>query len=159
MLKQILKDSAPVQICLTSLLCSKCFVYDCLCKQIFIYNQSQPPSNFNNSAKFLFTTNIQHSKHSIRAVSRLKTPEIMKQEKTGNIKIGWRQSIVPSLPSRKKTVVTTIEITQNQLSKFSVPLQLCSISLLCSKYFVHDCQHILISPMNFTQKFKGKQSF
>ena len=159
MQKQMLKHSPPVQNCLISLLCSKCFVYDCLCKQIFVYNYSQPPSNFNNSAKFLFTTNIQHSKHIIRVASRLKTSEIMKQEITGNIKIGWSQSIVPSLPSRKKTFVTTIEITQNQLSKFSVTLQLCLISLLCSKYFVHDCQHILISPMNFKQKFKGKQSF
>ena len=53
---------------------------------------------------------------------------------------------MPSLPSRSKTFVIAVKITQKQLSKFSVPVQFRLVSFICSKYFIHDCSwlHLLI---------------
>ena len=58
--------------------------------------------------------------------------------------IGWRQILVPSLPSRNKVLVIVVKISQKQISKFPSPIHFCFISLLSSKHFFFlDCRCLL----------------
>ena len=55
-----------------------------------------------------------------------------------NLKIKWRQNLMPSLLSRKKWLLWS-KITPKQISKFSDPAQFCVNSFHCLKYFFRDC--------------------
>ena len=104
---------------------------------------------FNILAKFSFTTSklvlhMLHNKQSIQVASRvaeqLKTSqEISKyQEK---VKIGWRQSLMPCLPSVNNTFVITFKIARDHLSKFSIPVQY----FLTSSPFITDMDQVFLA--------------
>ena len=61
------------------------------------------------------------------------------QEISGNTKTGYWQSLVPSFPSRRKALAVALNITQEQISKFSFPFLFCLIFLPYSFNFFRDC--------------------
>ena len=66
--------------------------------------------------------------------TRVKFQDLESQENRNyqqNLKVSWRQSLVPSLPSRNKTWSQQLNITVKQISKFFDPFYFCLISLLC----------------------------
>ena len=66
--------------------------------------------------------------------TRVKYQDLESQENRKyqqNLKVSWRQSLVPSLSSRNKTQSQQLNITVKQISKFFEPLYFCLISLLC----------------------------
>ena len=53
-----------------------------------------------------------------RVTKRIKTQSLKTRNYQENVEIGWRYGLVSSLPSRNKTFVITVKISQKQLSKF-----------------------------------------
>ena len=59
--------------------------------------------------------------------------------------IGWKQTLVPSLPSRNKILVITVKnYTEADFKSFFSPVQFCLTSLLSSKYFIQVCTFVHI---------------
>ena len=118
---------------------------------------------FNILAKFPFTTSmvvldIQHSQHSkrvaLRVVERLKTQKMRKNWE--NIKFELTQSLVPSLPSRNKTFLIAVKNYAEAVVKVFCSCQFCMISVLCSKYFVHNCSFAFIAKYYRNDKSKSE---